>query len=294
VPELPEVEAVRRELAPAMCGARFQQVIVRRAGLRAPFPDQFAARLSGRTVRALTRRGKYLLANLSSGETLLMHLGMSGSFHVARRAASTHIAIGKAPADETDPHDHVMFRMSSGSTITFNDPRRFGVMDLIPTRTLAEHPVLGVIGPEPLSRQFDPTALARACAGRKTALKVALLDQHVVAGLGNIYASEALHLARLSPWRRASGIATPSGVPRQSAVRLARAIKTTLERAIARQTRQRYRSARFRVYDRAGEACVTPGCRGTIRRSTQAGRSTFYCPVCQTGEARAATRKRSA
>jgi formamidopyrimidine-DNA glycosylase len=283
MPELPEVEAVRRELELVMRGARFQQVLLRRAGLRTVFPDRFAARLRGRTVRELTRRGKYLLADLSSGETLLMHLGMSGSFHVERPTASDRVIARARATREADPHDHVVFRMSSGATVTFNDPRRFGVMDLVPRGVLDEHPALGAMGPEPLAVEFDAAALARACARRKTALKVALLDQRVVAGLGNIYASEALHLARLSPRRRASRIATPSGAPRDSAVRLASAIKTILQDAIARQTAERYRSSRFRVYDREGEPCPTPRCGGTIARFTQASRSTFYCPVCQTG-----------
>jgi formamidopyrimidine-DNA glycosylase len=282
VPELPEVEAVRLELAPVMRGARFQQVIVRRAGLRMPFPGNFAARLRGRTVRTLARRGKYLLAELSSGDTLLMHLGMSGSFHVERTTRSTRVALGALP-DAADPHDHVVFRMSSGATITFNDPRRFGVMDLVAREGLAQHPALGVMGPEPLSDAFDAAALAGACAGRKISLKVALLDQRVVAGLGNIYASEALHLARLSPRRRASRIATRTGTPRESAARLVSAIKTTLQNAIDRQRGASYRTLRFRVYDREGHPCPTPRCDGTIRRFTQAGRSTFYCPVCQTG-----------
>jgi formamidopyrimidine-DNA glycosylase len=283
MPELPEVEAVRRELEPVMRGARFQDVLVRRAGLRTVFPDRFAARLRGRIVRALTRRGKYLLAALSSGETLLMHLGMSGSFHVARQAASDRSTVRARATGDADRHDHVVFRMSSGATVTFNDPRRFGVMDLVPRGLLDEHPALGAMGPEPLAVEFDATALARACAGRKTALKLALLDQRVVAGLGNIYASEALHLAGLSPRRRASRIATPSGAPRESAVRLAIAIKTILLDAIARQTEERYRTSRFRVYDREGELCPRPKCGGTVTRFTQAGRSTFYCPVCQTG-----------
>jgi formamidopyrimidine-DNA glycosylase len=283
MPELPEVEAVRRELEPVMRGSRFQQVLLRRAGLRTVFPDRFAARLRGRTVRALTRRGKYLLADLSSGETLLMHLGMSGSFHIERQTASDRVILRARATREADPHDHVVFRMSSGATVTFNDPRRFGVMDLVPRGVLDEHPALGAMGPEPLAVEFDAAALACACARRKTALKVALLDQRVVAGLGNIYASEALHLARLSPRRRASRIATPSGAPRDSAVRLASAIKTILQDAIARQTAERYRSSRFRVYDREGEPCPTPRCGGTIARFTQASRSTFYCPVCQTG-----------
>ena len=281
MPELPEVEAVRRELAPAMRGARFRQVIVRRAGLRTLFPERFAARLRGRTVRALIRRGKYLLADLSSGETLLMHLGMSGSFQVEHPGPG-RVSIGES-GNAVNPHDHVVFEMSSGATITFNDPRRFGIMDLVRSAALKQHAALGAMGPEPLSREFDARALARACAGRRTAIKVALLDQRVVAGLGNIYASEALHLARLSPRRSASRIATSSGAPRDSAAQLVRAVKATLERAIKRQQNPRYRSARFRVYDREGQLCITPGCDGMIRRITQAGRSTFYCPVCQTG-----------
>jgi formamidopyrimidine-DNA glycosylase len=280
VPELPEVEAVRRQLAPAMAGARFQDVVVRRAGLRTLFPDQFAERLRGRAVRTLTRRGKYLLADLSSGEILVMHLGMSGSFHVALRPVGSRRRSGAI--DVIDPHDHVVFRMSSGATITFNDPRRFGVMDLVPRGSLGLHTALAGMGPEPLSAEFDAAALARACARRKTALKVALLDQRVVAGLGNIYASEALNLARLSPRGRASRIATRSGVPRDSAARLVRAIKTILRNAIDRQAIA-YRSSRFRVYDREGEPCPTPRCGGTIQRLIQAGRSTFYCPTCQTG-----------
>lgn len=281
MPELPEVEAVRLELAPVMRGARFQRIIVRRDGLRTLFPFNFAGRLRGRTVRALTRRGKYLLAELSSGDTLLMHLGMSGSFHVERHGTVRPELVEERTA--ADPHDHVVFRMSSGAIITFNDPRRFGVMDLVPRGGLAQHPALGAMGPEPLSAEFDAAALARACAGRKVSLKIALLDQRIVAGLGNIYASEALNLARLSPRRRASRLATVSGAPRDTAVRLVRAIKATLQIAIDRQSASRYRGSRFRVYDREGQRCPTPRCGGSIKRITQAGRSTFYCPVCQTG-----------
>jgi len=273
MPELPEVDAVRRQLAPVMRGARFDRVLVRRKDLRRPFPKHFSDRLKGRTVRNVTRRGKYLLADLSSDETLLMHLGMSGSFAVARRHGSSR------SSNSAGPHDHVVFGMSSGATITYNDPRRFGVMDLVPTRSLDHH--LSRIGPEPLSSEFNAASLAKACAGRRTSLKAALLDQRVVAGLGNIYASEALHLARLSPRRPASTLATPSGEPRESARRLAAAIKTVLRRAIERSTARAYRTSRFRVYDRAEEGCQTPRCPGTIRRITQAGRSTFYCPVCQ-------------
>jgi formamidopyrimidine-DNA glycosylase len=269
MPELPEVDAVRRELDPVMRGARFRRVRLRRPDLRQPFPQAFADRLRGRVVRALTRRGKYLLAALSSRETLIMHLGMTGSFRVC------------APADEPDPHDHVVFEMSSGAVIAFNDPRRFGVMDLVPDGALDAHPALGRMGPEPLSPAFDAGALARACAGRRTPLKLALLDQRVVAGLGNIYASEALHLAHLSPRQRAASIATRDGRPRDGAHRLAAAVKIVLGRAIERQSRAAYRGGRFRVYDREGERCLSRSCRGTIVRFTQGGRSTFYCPVCQ-------------
>jgi formamidopyrimidine-DNA glycosylase len=264
VPELPEVEAVRRVLQPVMEGARFETVLTNRPNLRTAFPSEFAARLEGHTVRVLSRRGKYLLAELSSDEILVMHLGMSGSFRL------------NADADVSDRHDHVVFRMSTGATIVFNDPRRFGFMDLVTREALRGERGVGLLGPEPLSDEFDPAALARACRARKTSLKAALSDQRVVAGLGNIYVVEALHRARLSPRRRASTIATPTGAPREGAVRLAQAIKRVLQDAIA----GRY-DERFRVYDREGERCPTRGCRGIIRRITQSGRSTFFCPACQ-------------
>ena len=263
-----------------MAGARFEEVVLRRPDLRTPFPRRFTVRLVGCTVLALTRRAKYLVAALSSEETLLMHLGMSGSFHLLPAGAAEGSPGGRRP-DGLDPHDHVVFRMSSGAVVTFNDPRRFGFMDLVPAGQLATHPELGALGPEPLSPEFDAFALARACRGRRTSLKVALLDQHVVAGLGNIYVSEALHAAGLSPFRLASTIATASGLPRPTAYRLAAAIKQVLTRAIDRRTGAAYRSSRFRVYDRPGESCATRRCGGTIARRTQAGRSTFYCRGCQ-------------
>jgi formamidopyrimidine-DNA glycosylase len=268
MPELPEVEQVRRELVAAMEGARVERVVLRRANLRTPFPPRFAKRLAGQTVTAVGRRAKYLIAQMSSGDALLMHLGMSGSFRVA----------GGEPVDK---HDHVLFHLSSGAVVVFNDPRRFGVMDLLSARQLERHPAVGALGPEPLSDGFDAAWLARACRGKKVALKVALLDQRIVAGLGNIYASEALHVARLSPLRRAGTIATPAGQPREAAHRLAAAIKSVLHDAIARQSNPAYRSARFRVYEREGERCLRPRCGGKIRRRTQAGRSTFYCVKCQ-------------
>ena len=283
MPELPEVEIVRRELSPVMTGARIDNVELRRPDLRVPFPRRFRSRLEGRTVTRLERRAKYLLAGLSSGETLVMHLGMSGSFRIATagdvnlKADTTSQSAGAA----RDRHDHVLFHLSSGATVIFNDPRRFGVMDLLPPGGLSAHPALGTLGPEPLSDDFDGVALARACAGKKTALKAALLDQRVVSGPGNIYVSEALHLAGLSPHRRASTIATPGGAARETAHRLAAAIKQVLDEAIARASGIRYRSSRFRVYDREGAPCRRRGCRGIIRRRTQAGRSTFYCGVCQ-------------
>jgi len=287
MPELPEVEAARRRIAPSMLRARIDRVERRRPDLRRPFPRRFVERLTGQTIVAVRRRAKYILVSLSSGETLLMHLGMSGSLRVVRDDAQRDVA--------PDPHDHVVFHLSSGRAVIFNDPRRFGVMDLIAAKKLDAHAALRSLGPEPLSDDFDAAALARACRGKKTSIKAALLDQRVVAGLGNIYASEALHLAGISPLRRASILATPAGEPRDSASRLVDAIKRVLRAAIDRQTpsmrRRRagprsgpadpYRQHEFAVYDRPGERCLTSGCSGLIRRRVQAGRSTFYCPVCQ-------------
>jgi formamidopyrimidine-DNA glycosylase len=271
VPELPEVETVRLMLEPAMKHARFRRVIVNRPNLRMPFPERFTERLRGKTVEAVSRRGKYLAIALSSGETLIMHLGMSGWFHVAPIGDRSRAA---------DPHDHVVFVMSSGQRVLFNDPRRFGFMDLAKAGEFADYPSLRVMGPEPLSPALDAAALARACTGKKVPLKVALLDQRVVAGLGNIYASEALHHAKLSPLRKASTIATAAGAPKQAAIDLTRSIKAVLTSAIKRRESP-YGSARFRVYEREGEPCLRTGCGGTIKRLWQAGRSTFYCAKCQ-------------
>jgi formamidopyrimidine-DNA glycosylase len=226
VPELPEVESVRRQIAPSTVGARIDAVDLRRPDLRRPFPRHFVRRLTGQTVAALNRRAKYLVATLSSGETLLMHLGMSGSFRVVREQSRSRI---RRKTTTLDPHDHVVFHMSSGRAVIFNDPRRFGIMELVPPGKLHRHPVLSRLGPEPLSRVFDGAALARLCHRKTTSLKAALMDQRVVAGLGNIYVSEALHVAGLSPRRRASTLATPSGAPREAAHVLAAAIKRVLE-----------------------------------------------------------------
>ena len=268
MPELPEVEAVRRELAPILEGAQVGRVVLRRSNLRRPFPTEFEQRIAGATVRRLRRRAKYLLADLSSGDTLVMHLGMSGSFRVE---PANHVP---------ELHDHVVFDLSSGRSVVFNDPRRFGVMDLAPTRQVDRASPVAGLGPEPLSSAFDGRTLAAGCARTRRPIKLALLDQTIVAGLGNIYASEALHRARISPRLPARAITARGGAPLPSAHRLARAIKTVLTRAIG-QLQHSERSERFLVYDREGERCRRRGCAGRIRRITQAGRSTFYCPVCQ-------------
>jgi formamidopyrimidine-DNA glycosylase len=283
MPELPEVESVRRALRPHMERARILKVQTNRPDLRRAFPPDFAVRLEGHLVQLLDRRGKYLLAELSSGEILVMHLGMSGSFRVERTQGRRGRQLDSPdPVDryysagEDARHDHVVFEMSSGSRVTFNDPRRFGSMDLISREELARRKGVGSLGPEPLSRAFNGDALARACRGKKTSLKAALMDQRVVAGLGNIYVCEALYRAHLSPKRRASTIASKAGEPRDGALRLAAEIKNVLKDAIAHKS-----GARFRVYDREGERCLTPRCKGMIRRITQSGRSTFFCAVCQ-------------
>jgi formamidopyrimidine-DNA glycosylase len=292
MPELPEVETVRRGLAPVMEGARFTRVEARRGDLRWPLPKDFVARLEGQTVTGLGRRAKYILADLSSGEVLLMHLGMSGSFRVAASGAEVtpgefHHERGKAAA-----HDHIVFHMSNGGMATFNDPRRFGCMKLVPRDALEQEPLLRALGPEPLGNEFDAAMLAHACAGKQTSLKAALLDQRVVAGLGNIYVCEALHRSHLSPKRKASTIADRKDAPNERAVLLVDSIRAVLSDAIKaggsslrdhRQTSGElgYFQHNFRVYDREGEACPTPRCGGTIRRVVQNGRSTFFCPVCQ-------------
>jgi formamidopyrimidine-DNA glycosylase len=287
MPELPEVETVRRGLAPAMEGARLQKVEVRDRRLRWPLPKDFEKRITGQTVDGLGRRAKYLLADLSSGDVLMMHLGMSGSFRVGKDAKP---GVYYHEKSKSTAHDHVVFHMSNGSTVTFNDPRRFGSMKIVPRTKIEHEPLLRNLGPEPLGNEFDATMLARACAGKKTSLKAALLDQRVVAGLGNIYVCEALFRAHLSPKRQASTIAGRNGNPNQRAVALADAIKAVLKNAIeaggsSLRDHRRTDGAlgdfqhNFRVYDREGEPC--PDCKGKIKRIVQTSRSTFYCPSCQ-------------
>jgi formamidopyrimidine-DNA glycosylase len=290
MPELPEVETVRRGLAPAMEGASFVRVEVRDRRLRWPIVKDFAKRLQGTTVRGLGRRAKYLLADLSSGDVLLMHLGMSGSFRVGKDAKDTKPGVYYHETSKSTAHDHVVFHMSNGKTVTFNDPRRFGSMKLVARAKLDREPLLRALGPEPLGNEFDAAMLARACAGKKTSLKAALLDQRVVAGLGNIYVCEALYRARLSPKRQASTNADRNGKPNARAEALVDAIRAVLNDAIKaggsslRDHRQADGSLgdfqhHFSVYDREGEPC--PNCKGRIKRIVQNGRSTFYCPSCQ-------------
>ncbi len=288
MPELPEVETVRRGLAPALVGARVARVEQRRGDLRFPFPVDFAARLSGRRILDLRRRAKYLLADLDGGETLVMHLGMSGSFRVDGDVQG----VFHHPRDKSPAHDHVVFHMENGARVTYNDPRRFGFMLLFATRALDGHKLFHGLGVEPLGEALDAVFLACAFKGRAAPAKALLLDQRVIAGLGNIYVCEALHRCGISPLRAGGKLVTAAGKPTVALARLPRAIKEVLAEALAaggsslRDHRQAdgslgYFQHAFRVYGREGAACPTPGCRGTIARAVQSGRSTFYCPQCQ-------------
>lgn len=282
MPELPEVETVRRGLAPVMEGHRFARVQVNRPDLRWPFPPDMAARLTGRRVEALRRRSKYILADLDSGESLLVHLGMSGRMQVSGDPLARFAHVHAAP----EKHDHVIFEMNGGVRITFNDPRRFGAMDLLPTATQDASKLLANLGPEPLGNSFDESCLIDALKGRRTSIKTALLDQRTVAGLGNIYVCEALYRAGISPRR-------PAG--RISAARIAvlvPVIRKVLVDAIdaggssLRDHRQAsgdlgYFQHSFDVYGREGAPCRKDECGGTVRRIIQSARSSFYCPRCQ-------------
>jgi formamidopyrimidine-DNA glycosylase len=285
VPELPEVETVRRGLEAAMVGAKLAAVEQRRPDLRFPFPERFAERLTGQRIEALRRRAKYLIADLDGADVLVMHLGMSGSFRIEQ--ARRPIPGGRA---KNSLHDHVTFELSTGARIVYNDPRRFGFMQLIPRREFAAHPLFNNIGIEPLGDEFDGATLARLFAGRTTSLKAALLDQALIAGLGNIYVCEALHRAGLSPRRPAACLSCNDGRPSARATRLARAIREVLNEAVAaggsslRDHRKidgtlGYFQHSFRIYGRAGEPCAR--CGGLVRRINQAGRATFYCGGCQ-------------
>ena len=291
MPELPEVETVRRGLTPAMLGARIREVELRRADIRFPFPPSFAKRLTGQRIVDVRRRAKYLLFQLDGGETLIAHLGMSGSFRMEKTAVSTP---GKFHHERSkDPkHDHVVLVLDNGWVVTYNDPRRFGFMDLAPTDALEQHPRILGLGAEPLAPEFDAARLAALFAGSRAPLKSALLDQKRIAGLGNIYVCEALFRARLAPSRQACVLANARGAPTRAAIAISEAIRTVLEEAVEaggstlRDHRQAngelgYFQHAFKVYDREGLPCLRERCGGTIARITQAGRSTFYCPKCQ-------------
>jgi formamidopyrimidine-DNA glycosylase len=276
MPELPEVETVCRGLRPVLEGHRLERVIARRPDLRFPLPDGFGQRLTGRRVTRVGRRAKFMLITLDDGWVVIGHLGMSGRMRI----------FDKPPLPPEEPHDHVILETDTGAVIRFNDPRRFGFLDLVEEAALAENRFLAGLGPEPLDAAFDALELARRLAGKATPLKAALLDQRVVAGLGNIYVSEALHMAGLSPKRKA-GTVGPA-----RAGRLVEAIKAVLERAIAaggsslrdhRQTNGElgYFQHDFQVYGREGEACPRCGQAHAVKRLVQSGRSTFFCSHCQ-------------
>ncbi len=291
MPELPEVEIVRRGLEPAMLGARIDTVELRRKDIRFPFPGHFAKRLAGRRIVAINRRAKYLLFQLDSGETLIAHLGMSGSFRVEKAAVSTPGAFLRERSKDPK-HDHVVLGLDNGWVVTYNDPRRFGFMDLAPSEALAQHPRLSGLGAEPLAPEFDAHRLAKLFAGARTSLKAGLLDQRRIAGLGNIYACEALFRARLAPSRPAGILADEKGSPTRAAGAVAEAIRTVLEEAIEaggstlrdhRQTNGEmgYFQHAFKIYDREGLPCMRERCRGIVIRTVQSGRSTFHCSRCQ-------------
>ena len=280
MPELPEVETVRRGLLPVMEGQVIKKACVNRPDLRWPFPERMQDRLTGARVTGLRRRSKYILAGLDRDETLLIHLGMSGRMLISGDPLGQFVHDHPAP----EKHDHVVFHMENGARITFNDPRRFGAMDLFPTD--GSHKLLDVLGPEPLGNAFHQDYLIAALAGKNTPIKSALLDQRIVAGLGNIYVCEALFRAGISPKRKAGRISA------QRIAALVPAIRTVLDAAIQaggsslRDFRQAdgelgYFQHQFDVYGREGDACRTAGCRGQIRRIVQSGRSSYYCVNCQ-------------
>ena len=282
MPELPEVETVRRGLLPVMEGTKITRADVNRPDLRWPFPPRMAERLSGVTVNALRRRSKYILADLSSGETLIIHLGMSGRILISGDPLGQFHHLHPAP----EKHDHVVFHLENGGRITFNDPRRFGAMDLIETSRTETHKLLASLGPEPLGNAFNEAYLVKALKPRRTPIKSALLDQRIVAGLGNIYVCEVLYRAGISPLRKAAQISE------KRLASLVPLIRDVLSEAIEaggsslkdyRQTDGElgYFQHAFRVYDREGESCQTPDCTGKIARTVQSGRSSFYCPKCQ-------------
>ncbi|QCI65395.1 bifunctional DNA-formamidopyrimidine glycosylase/DNA-(apurinic or apyrimidinic site) lyase [Phreatobacter stygius] len=288
MPELPEVETVRRGLAPVMEGATISRAEVRRKDLRFPFPENFRDRLTGRRIESLGRRAKYLLADLDGGEVMIMHLGMSGSFRIEQQVAGDfHHARSRDAA-----HDHVVFHMSSGAMVTYNDPRRFGFMLLADRAKLPEHPLFAHLGVEPTGNSLSADYLAGQFKDKQAPLKAALLDQSIIAGLGNIYVCEALFRSGLSPTRKAGTLVTKAGAPSVRLERLVPVIHDVIAEALEaggstlRDHAQPsgelgYFQHRFQIYDREGEACLKPGCGNIVRRIVQSNRSTFYCPTCQ-------------
>ena len=288
MPELPEVETVKRGLAPHLEGARIVRATANRPDLRFPLPDRFAKRLTGATVEALERRAKYLLMRLDTGETLVCHLGMTGRFTVQGQAASPeqpgdfHYVAGGDPK-----HDHVVLETDRGERIIFNDARRFGYMDLVRTADFAASRWFSGVGPEPLGPDFDAAHLVKAFSGKRQNIKVSLLDQRIVAGLGNIYVSEALHRAKIAPDTPAGEVSFTRLKPLVKAVRevLVAAIEaggSTLRDYRAADGALGYFQHRFQVYGRDDQPCLRPRCRGQVTRTVQAGRSTFHCAACQT------------
>jgi formamidopyrimidine-DNA glycosylase len=286
MPELPEVETVRGGLAPVLEGHRLARVEARRPDLRFPLPPNFVQVLTGATIVRLERRAKYLLGRLDREDTLVMHLGMSGRFEIARPEGQTRPGQFHYAPDPDPKHAHIVFETDAGARVTYYDPRRFGYMALVNTATLQLHPWFAGLGPEPLSEAFDAAHLKAAFRDRKQGPKTLLLDQRIVAGLGNIYVCEALNRARISPFKAAGripGKKLEALVPEIKAV-LGEAIQaggSTLRDFAQADGALGYFQHRFRTYDREGQPCRNDGCRGVIDRRVQAGRSTFFCPVCQ-------------
>lgn len=292
MPELPEVETVRRGLLPVLEHKYIKRLEQRRPNLRVPFPDNFAARVEGQQIVSLGRRAKYLLADLSGGDVLVMHLGMSGSFRIDVPDGMDVPGSFHHERSRISAHDHVVFQMEEGPVITYNDPRRFGFMLLIPRVGLAEHALFGKMGIEPLGNALTPAYLAERFRGRTTSLKAALLDQRIVVGLGNIYVAEALWRAGLSPKRSAGSLVTKTGRPTKRLEPLVEIIQNVLKEAIEaggsslRDHAQTdgslgYFQHRFSVYDRESVNCQREGCDGIVEKFTQNGRSTYWCPGCQ-------------
>ncbi|ATQ41079.1 bifunctional DNA-formamidopyrimidine glycosylase/DNA-(apurinic or apyrimidinic site) lyase [Caulobacter mirabilis] len=287
MPELPEVETVRRGLSPVLEGARLVRVEARRPDLRFPLPEGFVQRLTGARIERLGRRAKYLLGHLDRGDVLVMHLGMTGRFEIEAGEAAAQRPGEFVYAAPPDPkHAHVVFETEAGARVTYYDPRRFGFMGLVDAAGVTSHPWFASMGPEPLGSDFNPALLAEAFAGRKQSPKTLLLDQRIVAGLGNIYVCEALYRSGISPLK-------PAGkVPKAKFPQLVQVVRDVLEEAIVAggSTLRDFASTdgalgyfqhRFQVYGREGEPCLTAGCGGTIEREVQAGRSTFFCRRCQ-------------